>query len=511
MMSTAPAHRIPFGLSVCNANFRIDESNLRIRAEQLRTRMSMYPLLILSQVVLQPLCVWLYWKHAPHYWLLLWLATFYAFHAVELIKWNRDKNRLNTLEECVDWHVHFTVFALGGGLLWAVGAIVFFPIEINEQSILISVMLGLSAGAVTVNPVHPPSLYGFVLGLMIPLIVQVAIENDIHHWLLALMLFVFTVVIMYAGHGLTRTFVLSLRQRFENSDLLQQLSQQKAETEQARNQLEQANIELNNALRQLKTVNTSLEQRVDEQTQQNLEKERLLIQQSRSAAMGEMISNIAHQWRQPLSTLGLVVQNIQLDYRENELTDDSLEKYVDTAQQCVMRMSETIDDFRDFFRPDKAKVRFNLHRAVSDSLQLLEATLKNNNIQIEIGKDLGLEAFGHANEFSQVVLNVLANAKDALVENKVPQRKIEIELKSTERTGIVVVRDNAGGIPASALDKIFDPYFTTKASGTGIGLYMSKTIIEKHMNGSITCRNTDNGAEFTISIPLRSGVETGTE
>lgn len=511
MMFTTLSQRLPFRLGSYCFNFSIDEANLRIRAEQLRTRMSMYPSLILSQIILQPLFVWLYWNHAPHYWLLLWLATFYAFHAVELVKWKRDKDRLNTLAECVDWHIHFSVFALGGGLLWAVGAIVFFPIELNEQSVLISVMLGLVAGAVTMNPVHPPSLYGFVLALMVPLIVQVAIEDDIHHWLLALMLFVFTVVIMYAGHGLNRTFVLSLRQRFENSDLLQQLSQQKAETDEARNQLEMANIELNKALRQLKTVNTSLEQRVDEQTQQNIEKERLLIQQSRSAAMGEMISNIAHQWRQPLSTLGLVVQNILLDYRENELTRDALEKYVDTAQQCVTRMSETIDDFRNFFRPDKAKVRFNLHQAVSDSLQLLEATLKNNNIQVSIGQDLGLQAFGHANEFSQVVLNVLANAKDALVDNKVPQRRIEVELKSNEHTGMVVIRDNAGGIPNEAMDKIFDPYFTTKVSGTGIGLYMSKTIIEKHMNGSIACRNTADGAEFTISIPLRSGDETEME
>ncbi|MFZ3017781.1 MAG: ATP-binding protein [Gallionella sp.] len=510
-MLTALSRRLPFGLCFYCFSFRIDEANLRIRAEQLRTRMSMYPSLILSQIVLQPLFVWLYWNHAPHYWLLLWLATFYAFHAVELVKWKRDKSRLDTLAECVDWHVHFTVFALGGGLLWAVGAIVFFPIDINEQSVLISVMLGLSAGAVTMNPVHPPSLYGFVLGLMVPLIAQVALENDTHHWLLALMLFVFTAVTMYAGHGLNRTFVLSLRQRFENSDLLQQLSRQKAETEEARNQLEKANIELNKALRQLKTVNTSLEQRVDEQTQQNIEKERLLIQQSRSAAMGEMISNIAHQWRQPLSTLGLVVQNIMLDYRENELNRESLEKYVDTAQQCVTQMSETIDDFRNFFRPDKAKVRFNLHQAVSDSLQLLEATLKNNNIQVAMGKDLGLEAFGHANEFSQVILNVLANAKDALVDNQPHQRRIEVELRETEHTGLVVIRDNAGGIPDGAMEKIFDPYFTTKASGTGIGLYMSKTIIEKHMDGSIVCRNTADGAEFTISIPLRSGAESGTE
>lgn len=498
-----------FGSGIGRIDFRIDEANLRVRAEQLRTRMAMYPSLILSQLLLQPLFVWLYWAHAPHYWLLLWLATFYAFHAVEFVKWDRDRNRLDTLAECVDWHKHFTIFALGAGLLWAVGAVVFFPIEINEQSILICVMLGLAAAAVTTNPVHPPSLYAFVLGIMAPLIVQIAIEGDLHHWLLALMLALFTVVILHAGHGLTRTFVISLRQRFENADLLQQLSRQKAKTETARSQLEVANIELNETLQELQFVNTSLEERVVEQTHQNIEKERLLIQQSRSAAMGDMISNIAHQWRQPLSTLSLVVQNILLDYRENRLNREELEEYVDTAQQCVTSMSETIDDFRNFFRPDKVKVAFSLHEAVAESLRLLEATLKNHKIEVSMSGRLDLQAYGHLNEFSQVILNVLANAKDALVENNKDQRRIEIELESAGRTGRVVIRDNAGGIPEDALDKIFDPYFTTKVSGTGIGLYMSKTIIEKHMDGGIACHNTADGAEFTISIPLGRDNEPG--
>lgn len=508
MMFTLLPNRPLSGPGIARFNFHIDDSNLRIRAEQLRTRMSMYPTLILSQLFLQPLFVWLYWNHAPHYWLLLWLATFYAFHAVEFVKWGRDRQRLDTLDECVDWHNHFTVFALGGGILWAVGAVVFFPIELNEQSILICVMLGLVAGAVTMNPVHPPSLYAFVLGVMIPLILQVAIADDLHHWLLALMLTMFTVVILHAGHGLTRTFVSSLQQRFENTDLLQQLSQQKAKTEAARSQLEIANGELSETLQKLQFVNTSLEERVIEQTHQNIEKERLLIQQSRSAAMGEMISNIAHQWRQPLSTLGLVVQNILLDFRESRLNREALEEYVDTAQQCVTSMSETIDDFRNFFRPDKVKVTFNLHDAVAESLRLLEATLKSNKIQVSISEDRKLQAYGHVNEFSQVILNVLANAKDALVEHKPEQRRLEIELKSTGHTGIVVIRDNAGGIPEDAIDKIFDPYFTTKAGGTGIGLYMSKTIIEKHMDGGIACRNTNGGAEFTISVPLGTGDNT---
>jgi len=174
-------------------------------------------------------------------------------------------------------------------------------------------------------------------------------------------------------------------------------------------------------------------------------------------------------------------------------------------------MSKTIDDFRNFFRPDKIKKLFKLQDAINESLSLIETTLKNNEIKISLNGDQELQAFGYANDFSQVILNLLANAAEALVGNKVQEKKIEIELKSSERSGVVVIRDNAGGIPEEAMGRIFEPYFTTKENGLGIGLYMSKIIIEKHIGGSITFCNTANGAEFTVSIPLKAGDETKLE
>lgn len=255
------------------------------------------------------------------------------------------------------------------------------------------------------------------------------------------------------------------------------------------------------AQEQLRLFSETLEQQVVEQTRQNVEQERLLIEQSRNATMGEMIRNIAHQWRQPLSTVALAVQNIRDDFKE--LNKEALDKDVDTALRCVMHMSETIDDFRNFFRSDKAKVLFNLHLATVESIRLLDATMDNAGIKVSSSGDQALQAIGYNNEFSQVMLNLLANATDALVENKIAQGRIAIELSSNEDSGIVMIRDNAGGIPEEIMGKIFDPYFTTKISGSGIGLYMSKIIIEKHMGGSITCRNTAEGAEFTVSIPLR--------
>jgi hypothetical protein len=257
----------------------------------------------------------------------------------------------------------------------------------------------------------------------------------------------------------------------------------------------------------LKALNESLAQRVDEETRKSLEKERLLIQQGRNAAMGEMIGNIAHQWRQPLSTLGLVIQNIHSDFREGALDEDELAKYVDTAKRVIQRMSCTIDDFRDFFRPSRVKEQFSIYQSIEETIRLLAAMLKNNGIEIALTGDPDLVVYGHPNEFSQVILNFVVNAKDALVERKTHKGRIDIALNVRDGNGAVTIRDNAGGIDEDQLEKIFDPYYTTKPNGTGIGLHMNRTIIEQHMNGSITCRNLFDreqrrGAEFSITIPL---------
>lgn len=252
----------------------------------------------------------------------------------------------------------------------------------------------------------------------------------------------------------------------------------------------------------LETLNETLALRVEEETHKSLEKERLLIQQGRNAAMGEMIGNIAHQWRQPLSTLGLAVQNIHADYREKILNDSALEKYVETAKQAIQRMSCTIDDFRNFFRPNRVRECFSIYQAIYEAIQLLDAMLKNNGIAVRLTGNQRLKALGHPNEFSQVILNFMVNAKDALIERAVPQGRIDIELSEHDGRGVAAIRDNAGGVNNEDMEKIFDPYFTTKLGGTGIGLYINKMIIEKHMNGSITFRNTSEGAEFTIIIPL---------
>ncbi|MFH0995043.1 MAG: transporter substrate-binding domain-containing protein [Pseudomonadota bacterium] len=253
-------------------------------------------------------------------------------------------------------------------------------------------------------------------------------------------------------------------------------------------------------------VNENLEQRVAQEVENNLEQERMLIQQSRLAAMGEMIGNIAHQWRQPLNALGLLLYNIKDAYRFNTLDAEYLDQAVADGRRMVQKMSTTISDFSNFFRPDKESSVFSAMKQIKDAIALVESSFLNSNISIHIDAPHDLNLMGFPNEYSQVLLNLLSNAKEAILAGNQPHRPSSgrVDIVLTERGGqaIVSVRDNGSGIPMDILGRIFDPYFSTKESGTGIGLYMSKMIIERNMKGSLTARNIEGGAEFIVASPL---------
>ncbi len=253
-------------------------------------------------------------------------------------------------------------------------------------------------------------------------------------------------------------------------------------------------------------INETLEQRVAQELVKNIKNEFLLIQQSRLAAMGEMIGNIAHQWRQPLNALGLLLYNIKDAYRFNNLDADYLEQAVADGNRMVQKMSTTISDFSNFFRPDKEIIVFSALKQIKEAIVLVESSFLNSNISIHIDAQQDLNLMGFPNEYSQVLLNLLSNAKEAILAHNQPHRptcgRVDIVLSEQNRQGCVTVRDNGGGIPAEILNRIFDPYFSTKESGTGIGLYMSKMIIERNMKGGITARNIEGGAEFIVASPL---------
>lgn len=247
-----------------------------------------------------------------------------------------------------------------------------------------------------------------------------------------------------------------------------------------------------------KELENKLNELVDTETHKRLEKERLLIEQSKLAAMGEMIGAIAHQWRQPLNELSISIQNIEYDFEDDMIDLDYIKEYVDENQKIIYFMSKTIDDFRSFFRTDKQKMLFDICEEIVSVTDLLKAQLKNHDIKVEINGD-SFKIEGFQTEFKQVIINLINNAKDAFDEKNIKQKNINIELNNKNNS--IMFFDNAGGIPDDIINRIFEPYFTTKeqGKGTGIGLYLSKTIIE-NMGGSLSVENKNDGACFTITL-----------
>jgi signal transduction histidine kinase len=270
-------------------------------------------------------------------------------------------------------------------------------------------------------------------------------------------------------------------------------------------ELKNVNDSLEEKSKELKELNENLEYRVISEVSKRQKQEQLLIQQSKLAAMGEMIGNIAHQWRQPLNALSLVLQNIHFSYKINDLNDEFMDNSMQKANLLTNTMSKTIDDFRNFFKPNKEKKVFSLNENIIKTVSMVDSSLENNNIELIKNINQDVYIFGFPNEFSQVILNIINNAKDALIENNIENKKINIDLSKDLKYAYIIIRDNAGGIPNNIIGKIYDPYFTTKeeGKGTGIGLYMSKTIIEENMQGYIFVENVDQGAKFTIKIPIK--------
>lgn len=230
------------------------------------------------------------------------------------------------------------------------------------------------------------------------------------------------------------------------------------------------------------------------------EKEKLLIHQSKLASMGEMINNIAHQWRQPLTHLGFINMNFQLALEDKKIDIKYLNEKIKESNSQLDFMSKTIENFKDFYKVNKQKEKFYLSDEIYKAIKIMQPIFDNLNINFEFKIKEDTQITAYENEYSQVILNLLTNAKDAVVLRKIsnPQIKIILEIKNNK--SITTILDNAGGIEKEHLNSIFDPYFTTKEKGTGIGLYMSKMIIESHFKGKINLINTKDGVSFSIEI-----------
>ena len=233
------------------------------------------------------------------------------------------------------------------------------------------------------------------------------------------------------------------------------------------------------------------------------EKDRFLFQQSRFAAMGEMIGNIAHQWRQPLNELGITVYQMKKYFLADKGKDEFLESY-NHSKNVIKKMSSTIDDFRNFFNPNKDRENFLVKNSIDEMLRLMQGTLQRHNIHVEVKYGKSVNIHGYLNEFTQVMLNLINNSKDAYNQRKIKNREIKITVNKDDKENVLIIySDNAKGIDEDIIGKIFDPYFTTKHSsqGTGLGLYLSEMIVKKSMNGNIKVYNNRDGATFEIAIP----------
>ena len=266
-----------------------------------------------------------------------------------------------------------------------------------------------------------------------------------------------------------------------------------------RKQLEQ---ELRERQADLEALNQSLDQRVTQALDQVREQDQLLITQSRQAAMGEMIGNIAHQWRQPLSALAGVLANLEDAHRLGAKDSEALGRLLREGNDLIRQMSTTITDFAHFFRPDKAPAPFSAEALVRQAVALVEPHFASEGTQVQIEVPQDPMLMGYPNEYAQVLVNLLGNAQDAIEATRPGQGRILITLAQDEGQGCVTIQDNGGGIPMDVMEKVFDPYFSTKAMGTGIGLYMSKQIIERGMGGRLAVCNTEGGARFTLCTPL---------
>lgn len=254
---------------------------------------------------------------------------------------------------------------------------------------------------------------------------------------------------------------------------------------------------------QLEILNHVLEQRISDAVDELRLKDKVMMMQGRQAAMGEMINNIAHQWRQPINNLGLLVQGIKADFDNDLLTAAELDETVSKAMNTILFMSQTINDFSSFFSPDRAKTNFFISQGLKKVIAILEATLSSKGITVSVEKENDVMVSGYYNEYNQVLLNLINNAKDVLQERKIANPTIKITISSQQGNAVVGVWDNGGGIDEIIIKQIFDPYFTTKEAGkgSGVGLYMSKMIVMEHFAGTLTAANRDGGAEFVITTP----------
>ena len=304
--------------------FRIDADNLPIRVDQIRSRLRFFPAMVGSQILVEPLLVGLLWDQVSHTGLLAWLAVLLSLHCAEMWSWWKYRTAAQTIEQCRAWSMAFKVFAGAVGLMWGIAAIWFFPVDLAYQALLICVILGLSAGAVTMNPVYPPALYIFIGSILLPTIFRVAYEGDAVHEIIALMLILFTVVVINSGRQLGRTFFTTLSQRYENLALVEQLTKEKSRAESASREksrfLATASHDLRQPLQALMLFSDAIQEVAQEKETKHL-----------SAQIGKSVNALVEMFDELLDVSRLEAGIVEASWQNFELQPLLDRLYVDLA------------------------------------------------------------------------------------------------------------------------------------------------------------------------------------
>jgi len=311
-----------------------------------------------------------------------------------------------------------------------------------------------------------------------------------------------TIVPILDERGEIREFVAIRYDVTREMELRIELERQERELERLNRDLEE---QVRIQTRELQELNQRLEERVREEIAKNEEKQKMLLWQSRFASLGQMTANIAHQWRQPLTELNLSLFSLK-NALEHEPDPREIRELYGQSRRIIRSMSKTIEDFMDFFRPDRETSAFRIQESLEDALGLIRQALEKEAIDVRIEGERDLTIRGIPNELTQVFLNLFQNAKEAFAKSTESPRWLRIHMGRDEQFAVISVEDNAGGIPDESLERIFEPYFSTKHSsqGTGLGLFMSRMIIQKSFQGSIEAINSLKGALFVIKIPLEN-------
>jgi nitrogen fixation/metabolism regulation signal transduction histidine kinase len=296
---------------------------------------------------------------------------------------------------------------------------------------------------------------------------------------------------------------VSIRSKIDRDDEIGSLSKDiDGMIDSLENQIVTLDKAVESRTQELEDLNQNLQNMVDEEVEKNRQKDKLLLKQSRQAAMGEMIGMIAHQWRQPITTIGMTADNMILDIELSTVDENKFKENLELVLNHTQYLSKTIDDFRNFFKPFNAKEKIKVEQAIDSSYEIIGKSLENNNIKFTKNIDSNRELLIYKNELIQVFLNIIKNSQDAYIERNIQNREITVHTHEDKDNIYIDISDHAGGIEKQIIEKIFEPYFSTKTQkqGTGIGLFMVQSIIQEHLHGTISVKNIDSGIMFSITL-----------